>query len=92
MGINPMILEASNEIGGRISTSKEFSVPVDLGASIITGIGDDKMDNRKISDPSGILCEALGIEINILNPERLPMLNPDTGITVPADIDKESIR
>ena len=86
-GLNPTVLEAQQRIGGRICTdSTSFKTPVDLGASIITGI---ECVNGRQPDALGPLCKVLGVRLNILNGKDLPLFD-GTGQVASADIDAEA--
>ena len=56
-GFSVAVLEARDRIGGRVYTDRSsLSVPVDLGASIITGVEAD-MDTERRPDPSSLIYE-----------------------------------
>lgn len=86
-GFSVTILEARNRIGGRVYTDhSSLSVPVDLGASIITGVEADVATGRR-PDPSSLVCAQLGLELTILNSD-CPLYDVVTGQKVPADLDE----
>ena len=59
-GCDVTVLEARDRIGGRISTdSTTFSVPVDLGASIVTGTEADVQNMLKPDPSAQLLRQAL---------------------------------
>ncbi|XP_021284101.1 lysine-specific histone demethylase 1 homolog 3 isoform X1 [Herrania umbratica] len=85
-GFSVVVLEARNRIGGRVHTDcSSLSVPVDLGASIITGVEADVSTNRR-PDPSSLVCAQLGLELTVLN-SSCPLYDIVTGQKVPADLD-----
>lgn len=74
MGAAVTVLEARDRVGGRVHTDRTtFSVPVDYGAQLCTGI---EADVRKEvpPDPSAMLCQQLGIELVKLEKE-LPLFD-----------------
>ncbi|KAI8548906.1 hypothetical protein RHMOL_Rhmol07G0310300 [Rhododendron molle] len=86
-GFSVTVLEARNRIGGRVYTDhSSLSVPVDLGASIITGVEADVATGRR-PDPSSLVCAQLGLELTILNSD-CPLYDVVTGQKVPADLDE----
>lgn len=81
------VLEARSRIGGRVFTDhSSLSVPVDLGASIITGVEADVATERR-PDPSSLICAQLGLELTVLNSD-CPLYDTVTGQKVPADLDE----
>ncbi|KAL0314614.1 UNVERIFIED_CONTAM: Lysine-specific histone demethylase 13 [Sesamum angustifolium] len=81
------VLEARSRIGGRVFTDRSsLSVPVDLGASIITGMEAD-IDTERRPDPSSLICSQLGLELTVLNSD-CPLYDTVTGQKVPADLDE----
>ncbi|ERN16321.1 hypothetical protein AMTR_s00182p00016710 [Amborella trichopoda] len=86
-GFRVCILEARNRIGGRVHTDRSsLSVPVDLGASIITGVEADVATERR-PDPSSLVCTQLGLELTVLNSE-CPLYDIVSGVKVPGDLDE----
>ncbi|KAK7280713.1 hypothetical protein RJT34_25780 [Clitoria ternatea] len=86
-GFPVTVLEARNRIGGRVFTDRSsLSVPVDLGASIITGVEADVATERR-PDPSSLICSQLGLELTVLNSD-CPLYDTVTGQKVPADMDE----
>lgn len=86
-GFSVTILEARNRIGGRVYTDQSsLSVPVDLGASIITGVEADVATERR-PDPSSLVCAQLGLELTVLNSD-CPLYDIVTGQKVPSDLDE----
>ncbi|KAJ4964805.1 hypothetical protein NE237_016654 [Protea cynaroides] len=86
-GFSVIVLEARNRMGGRVCTDRSsLSVPVDLGASIITGVEADVATERR-PDPSSLVCAQLGIELTVLNSD-CPLYDIVTGQKVPADLDE----
>ncbi|XP_061972112.1 lysine-specific histone demethylase 1 homolog 3-like isoform X2 [Populus nigra] len=87
-GFSVTILEARSRIGGRVYTDhSSLSVPVDLGASIITGVEADVTTERR-PDPSSLICAQLGLELTVLNSD-CPLYDIVTGEKVPTDLDEE---
>ncbi|MBA0710997.1 hypothetical protein Golax_010235, partial [Gossypium laxum] len=85
-GFSVVVLEARDRIGGRVYTDcSSLSVPVDLGASIITGVEADVSTNRR-PDPSSLICAQLGLELTVLN-SSCPLYDIVSGQKVPADLD-----
>ncbi|XP_039069116.1 lysine-specific histone demethylase 1 homolog 3-like isoform X2 [Hibiscus syriacus] len=85
-GFSVVVLEARDRIGGRVYTDRSsLSVPVDLGASIITGVEADVSTNRR-PDPSSLICAQLGLELTVLN-SSCPLYDIVSGEKVPADLD-----
>jgi monoamine oxidase len=86
-GFTVTVLEARNRLGGRVFTDhSSLSVPVDLGASIITGVEADVATERR-PDPSSLVCAQLGLELSVLNSD-CPLYDIVTGQKVPADMDE----
>ncbi|XP_006661993.1 lysine-specific histone demethylase 1 homolog 3 [Oryza brachyantha] len=85
-GFSVTVLEARNRIGGRVYTDRvSLSVPVDLGASIITGVEADIATERR-ADPSSLICSQLGLELTVLN-SACPLYDVVTGNKVPDELD-----
>ncbi|XP_024967035.1 lysine-specific histone demethylase 1 homolog 3 [Cynara cardunculus var. scolymus] len=86
-GFHVTVLEARDRIGGRVFTDRlSLSVPVDLGASIITGVEADVTSQRR-PDPSSLICAQLGLELTVLNSD-CPLYDTVTGKKVPPDLDE----
>uniref|UniRef100_A0A2P2KG73 SWIRM domain-containing protein n=1 Tax=Rhizophora mucronata TaxID=61149 RepID=A0A2P2KG73_RHIMU len=86
-GFSVIVLEARSRIGGRVYTDRSsLSVPVDLGASIITGVEADVASERR-PDPSSLICSQLGLELTILNSD-CPLYDILTGEKVAGDLDE----
>ncbi|KAI4321633.1 hypothetical protein MLD38_034994 [Melastoma candidum] len=86
-GFSVIVLEGRDRIGGRVYTDRaSLSVPVDLGASIITGVEADVATERR-PDPSSLICSQLGLELTVLNSD-CPLYDIVTGQKVPADLDE----
>ncbi|KAK9271142.1 hypothetical protein L1049_026731 [Liquidambar formosana] len=86
-GFSVSVLEARSRLGGRVYTDhSSLSVPVDLGASIITGVEADVATERR-PDPSSLVCAQLGLELTVLNSD-CPLYDVVTGQKVPADLDE----
>lgn len=82
------VLEARDRIGGRVYTDRtSLSVPVDLGASIITGVEADIATERR-ADPSSLICSQLGLELTVLN-SACPLYDVVTGDKVPDSLDDD---
>jgi len=87
LGFTVTVLEARSRIGGRVFTDRSsLSVPVDLGASIITGVEADVATERR-PDPSALVCAQLGLELTVLNSD-CPLYDIVTGQKVPVDMDE----
>uniref|UniRef100_A0A5B7ARR0 SWIRM domain-containing protein n=1 Tax=Davidia involucrata TaxID=16924 RepID=A0A5B7ARR0_DAVIN len=87
-GFSVTVLEARNRLGGRVYTDySSLSVPVDLGASIITGVEADVATERR-PDPSSLVCAQLGLKLTVLNSD-CPLYDIVTGQKVPADLDED---
>ncbi|XP_051191950.1 lysine-specific histone demethylase 1 homolog 3 [Lolium perenne] len=87
-GFAVTVLEARDRIGGRVFTDRtSLSVPVDLGASIITGVEADIATERR-ADPSSLICSQLGLELTVLN-SACPLYDVVTGNKVPDDLDDD---
>jgi hypothetical protein len=90
-GIEVVVLEGRDRVGGRVWSYQQggFSAPVDLGASLITGIEPD-VGNDKRPDPSAIICEQLGIPLHQLQSgdDSCPLFDQVTGATLPRDRDR----
>lgn len=85
-GFSVTVLEGRSRIGGRVYTDRtSLSVPVDLGASIITGVEADVSTDRR-PDPSSLLCAQLGLELTVLN-SACPLYDTVSGQKVPTDLD-----
>ncbi|KAF2310058.1 hypothetical protein GH714_006368 [Hevea brasiliensis] len=86
-GFSVTVVEARNRIGGRVYTDhSSLSVPVDLGASIITGVEADVATERR-PDPSSLICAQLGLELTVLNSD-CPLYDIVTREKVPTDLDE----
>ncbi|TVU47064.1 hypothetical protein EJB05_06644 [Eragrostis curvula] len=87
-GFSVTVLEARDRIGGRVYTDRtSLSVPVDLGASIITGVEADIATERR-ADPSSLICSQLGLELTVLT-SACPLYDVVTGDKVPDDLDDD---
>lgn len=87
-GFSVTVLEARERIGGRVYTDRtSLSVPVDLGASIITGVEADIATERR-ADPSSLICSQLGLELTTLN-SACPLYDVVTGDKVPDSLDED---
>lgn len=85
-GGRPTLFEARARLGGRVYTSSEgkLSTMVDLGASIITGTEPEPWRTHSQGkgarpDPSAIVCRQNGVDMHRLNPEWLPLYDPENG-------------
>ncbi|KAK1422263.1 hypothetical protein QVD17_25253 [Tagetes erecta] len=86
-GFHVTVLEARDRIGGRVFTDRSsLSVPVDLGASIITGVEADVTSQRR-PDPSSLICAQLGLELTVLDSD-CPLYDIVTGQKVSPDLDE----
>ncbi|CAH2078896.1 unnamed protein product, partial [Thlaspi arvense] len=85
-GFSVTVLEARSRVGGRVFTDRSsLSVPVDLGASIITGIEAD-VPSERMPDPSALVCNQLGLELSVLH-GFCPLYDTVTGKKVPPELD-----
>lgn len=85
-GFSVTVLEARNRVGGRVFTDlSSLSVPVDLGASIITGIEAD-VPSERMPDPSALVCNQLGLDLSVLH-GFCPLYDTVTGAKVPPELD-----
>jgi hypothetical protein len=88
--IEVTVLEARERVGGRVNSHSApgFDAPVDLGASIITGIeADTKLGAR--ADPSALLCSQLGVTLHQLQSDVLPLHDAVNGGLVEDLLDKQ---
>ncbi|GMH38688.1 hypothetical protein BSKO_06572 [Bryopsis sp. KO-2023] len=87
-GIEVLVLEARDRIGGRIHTDADhFGYPTDFGATIITGIGPA---GDRPADALGPMCKSLGVPLHVLDHAALPLYDSSIGKKIPSHIDKES--
>ncbi|ESQ55820.1 hypothetical protein EUTSA_v10024204mg [Eutrema salsugineum] len=85
-GFSVTVLEARSRVGGRVFTDRSsLSVPVDLGASIITGIEAD-VPSERMPDPSVLVCNQLGLDLSVLH-GFCPLYDTVTGKKVPPELD-----
>ncbi|CAN8231831.1 unnamed protein product [Cochlearia groenlandica] len=85
-GFSVTVLEARSRVGGRVFTDQSsLSVPVDLGASIITGTEAD-VPSERMPDPSALICNQLGLELSVLH-GFCPLYDTVTGKKVPPELD-----
>ena len=92
-GLRPVVLEARERTGGRVWTeSNSLSVPVDVGASIITGTATDAARHTHRgrgarADPSAVVARQWGAKLHQLNDTFLPIYDAVTGEQYPGDVD-----
>ena len=87
-GCNVTVLEGRERVGGRVMTDRDsFSVPIDLGASIITGTEVNVKKGLR-SDPSSTICEQLDLKYEELLPE-CPLFDLGTGMKVDKQRDEK---
>jgi len=92
-GFKPIVLEARDRTGGRVWTdTSSLSVPVDVGASIITGIAVDAarhtVRGRGVRpDPSAVVAAQHNAPLHVLNDSFLPIYDAVTGEVYPPDVD-----
>ena len=84
------ILEARDRVGGRVNSHSApgFGAPVDLGASIITGIQADARKGYR-PDPSALLCAQLGVKLHELQSDVLPLHDAIRGGLVDEMLDRQ---
>ena len=87
-GHEVIVLEARDRVGGRVHTdATSLSVPVDMGASIITGTAPDPKRRTGLpwlgvrADPSATVAEQLGLNLHTLG-DKLPLYDGLTGALV----------
>jgi hypothetical protein len=91
-GMAPLLLEARGRVGGRVWTdAASLSVPIDVGASIITGVSTDDAKPTRLgrgvrADPTALVVEQLQLKMHMLR-DRLPLHDTATGQRVPAALD-----
>jgi len=88
-----VVLEARDRVGGRVHTdSSSLSVPVDMGASIITGCAADAKRRTGLpwlgvrADPSATIAAQLGLGLKTLG-NKLPLYDGVTGELVSDELD-----
>ncbi|KAK3284130.1 hypothetical protein CYMTET_8205 [Cymbomonas tetramitiformis] len=94
MGKPVIVLEGRDRVGGRVHTDRtSLSAPVDLGASIITGV--EATPKRKTvtgpgvpADPSAVVCSQLGLGLHELTSD-LPLYDTATGSRVDKALDEK---
>lgn len=92
-GVDVTVLEAQPRVGGRVNShlAPGFSVPVDLGASIITGVETDLKQGLR-ADPSAHLCAQLGVQLHTLRQDLLPIYDAVTAKLADELVDKQAER
>ena len=88
-----VVLEARDRVGGRVHTDgSSLSVPVDMGASIITGCAPDAKRRTGLpwlgvrADPSATIAAQLGLGLKTLG-NKLPLYDGVTGELVSDELD-----
>lgn len=76
LGHDVTVLEARDRIGGRVQTSYALGAPVDLGASLITGLE---------GNPVHVMCQQLGMELTDIDGSNAPHYYHD-GTAVDTDV------
>jgi monoamine oxidase len=69
-GVDVLILEAQNRIGGRVKTNREFSVPLELGANWLHGGAGNPL-KKQFAD--------LNIETKTYDATKFAYIHPDRG-------------
>jgi len=94
-GGDAVVLEARARVGGRVYTDREtFSAPVDLGASIVTGVTENPKKRTGMpwlgvrADPSGVVAKQLGLRLVELR-DGCPLYDTKTGERVSKDMDEK---
>ena len=84
------VVEARGRVGGRVNSHhpEGFGAPLDLGASIITGIEADALKGLR-PDPSALLCAQLGVPLHVLQSDKLPLHDGVTGGVAPKELDDQ---
>lgn len=84
-GHEVIVLEARDRVGGRVHTDvTSLSVPVDMGASIITGIEPNATRRTGLpwrgvrADPSAVVAQQIGLDLHELG-NMLPLYDGVTG-------------
>ena len=92
-GVQCIVLEARDRVGGRVHTDRSsLSVPVDMGASIITGCEPDAKRRTGLpwlgvrADPSATIAAQLGLALKTLG-NKLPLYDGVTGELVSDETD-----
>ena len=92
-GVQCIVLEARDRVGGRVHTDRSsLSVPVDMGASIITGCEPDAKRRTGLpwlgvrADPSATIAAQLGLALKTLG-NKLPLYDGVTGELVSDELD-----
>ncbi|GLG98629.1 Possible lysine-specific histone demethylase 1 [Gryllus bimaculatus] len=77
LGMEVVVLEARDRVGGRIATFRKSNYIADLGAMIITGLG---------GNPLNVLSKQINLQLHKIK-QRCPLYESD-GKTVPKDKDE----
>jgi hypothetical protein len=75
-------------VGGRVHTYQGggLLVPVDMGASIITGTRAD-LKSGAMADPSTLIAAQLGVPLHGLNATLLPLYDTKSGLRLEPEVD-----
>ena len=88
-GCDVTVLEGRERIGGRVFTDRtSLSVPVDLGASIVTGTKADLAEGLR-PDPSALLCRLHGLTYHDLDAGNCPLYDGVTGKAIDEATDRK---